>query len=571
MQPSISIIIPAYNADRTIAQTLEACLAQDYPKDALEIIVVDDGSTDDTKDIVARYPVRYIAQKNAGPAAARNRGWRAAKGELICFTDADCIPEKAWATKIARGYESDNVGAVGGSYDIANPRSLLASCIHQEILARHESMPRSVRALGSYNLSVRRELLERVGGFDEMYRTSSGEDNDLSYRLLREGKQLMFDRSIVVAHHHPENLGRYLRTQFWHGYWRVRLYLGHPSMAQGDDYSGIVDYLQPVVAVAAVGAGALAPLLPIAGKIAAALLVIEVALQVPMIARVVRRAPRARYLFLLFVTFMRAFARGLGMARGVLRAVTKHRTRLFMVACVSGALMLAGGAGARCDDTDASPKKFSASDPGEIRKAIEYLKGQQASNPDDPGTREQLAQAYNYYAIQCSAQDMASAIEYMQRAVDLSPGNAAYRKSLGMLYLKVGYGYYQAKEMQRASDTVKSSLAADPENVEALALMGAIFYADGKTAEALGCWSRGLELAPQNDVLVQNIQRVRKEITAQTTFKKRETQNFVFTFAEGLNEFKFGNMESILNEVYVKIGQAFSYFPTYRVTVEIYP
>ncbi|HHT9153402.1 MAG TPA: glycosyltransferase family A protein, partial [Candidatus Hypogeohydataceae bacterium YC40] len=79
MHTQISVVIPAYNAEKTIGKTLEACLNQDYAG-KIEIIVVDDGSTDGTAKEVKRYPVKYIYQENAGPASARNRGWREAKG-----------------------------------------------------------------------------------------------------------------------------------------------------------------------------------------------------------------------------------------------------------------------------------------------------------------------------------------------------------------------------------------------------------------------------------------------------------------------------------------------------------
>ncbi|MBI4639086.1 MAG: glycosyltransferase, partial [Candidatus Tectomicrobia bacterium] len=243
--PFVSIIIPVFNASKTIARTIEACLSQTYPQEKLEVIVVDDGSTDRTREIVTHYPVVLVSQRNSGPAAARNRGWRASKGEMICFTDADCIPEKEWISKLVKKYTSQEIGGVGGSYGIVNCESFLASSIHEEIVERHLKMPSSVDYLGSFNLSYRREVLEETGGFNETYREASGEDNDLSYRVKKAGYTLLFDPTIVVAHHHPERLFRYLRQQFKHGYWRVLLYLQHPTMIKGDGYSGVGDLAQP--------------------------------------------------------------------------------------------------------------------------------------------------------------------------------------------------------------------------------------------------------------------------------------------------------------------------------------
>jgi len=95
-EPTVSVVIPAYNAERYIGETLESVLAQTYRD--FEIVVVDDGSTDGTREIVRNYgePVRLVEQPNSGPAAARNRGIREARGELIAFIDADdlWLPEK---------------------------------------------------------------------------------------------------------------------------------------------------------------------------------------------------------------------------------------------------------------------------------------------------------------------------------------------------------------------------------------------------------------------------------------------------------------------------------------------
>jgi glycosyltransferase involved in cell wall biosynthesis len=97
-RPLATIVVPAYNAARTIKACVEACLNQDYA--AVEVVVADDGSTDDTARIVRSYPVHYLWQENAGPASARNRGWRAATGEIVCFADSDCVPASDWVSRL---------------------------------------------------------------------------------------------------------------------------------------------------------------------------------------------------------------------------------------------------------------------------------------------------------------------------------------------------------------------------------------------------------------------------------------------------------------------------------------
>lgn len=315
----VSVVIPSYNSAKTVPLTIEALLNQSYPAGNLEIIVVDDGSRDDTGEKVKGYPIKYIYQENAGPATARNLGWHAASGEIICFTDADCVPEKDWVAKLVRSYNSPQIGAVGGSYGIANQANLLADCIYEEIIFRHLKMPKYPRALGSYNLSVKKNVLEETGGFNQAYQMASAEDNDLSYEILKKGYLLAFDRQIKVNHFHPENLFRYLRSQFWHGFWRVKLYKDHPDMSCGDDYSDVLDYLQPVFSLGILFLSPFILFVPLLRFFFLILLLVEVLLQFPVGLSVVIRTRKIRYLFLVPVTFLRGFSRSLGMFSGAVR------------------------------------------------------------------------------------------------------------------------------------------------------------------------------------------------------------------------------------------------------------
>ena len=320
--PGVSIVIPAYNAAATLGKTLEGCLQQTYPG-AIEILVVDDGSTDPTGTVVVQYASAvYLCQANSGPAQARNTGWKAANGEIIFFTDSDCVPNPNWVTQMVRGYTDAAIGAVGGSYDMLNPHSLLAYLIHEEIVQRHLHMPVEVPFLGSYNVSFRRAALESVGGFDESYRMASAEDNDLCYRLRNAGWRLLFDRTNRVGHFHPTRLWGYYRRQMWHGYWRMKLYRSHPKMAGGDQYSSPLDFLQPPLALLCALSLPLAALRIVpwlfAWLFAAAFLGLLM-LQIPLTLAVLRRTGNFRCLALLPLLIGRSLARGIGMVMGILR------------------------------------------------------------------------------------------------------------------------------------------------------------------------------------------------------------------------------------------------------------
>jgi len=242
----ISIIIPAYNAEKTIRACVNAALHQDASGISMEVIVVDDGSTDATAEILKTFDrVLYFYQANAGPAAARNHGARRASGDILFFTDADCIPQPDWIRKIMDCFISEHLDAAAGSYGISNPESLLARCVHQEILYRHQKrMGDWIEVFGSYNVAIRQEVFNRIGGFNEGYRFPSGEDNDLSYRLRQAGVRIRFVKDARVDHAHPVDVWRYLREQFRHGLWRVKMYRAFPEKIAGDGYTFWKDPLE---------------------------------------------------------------------------------------------------------------------------------------------------------------------------------------------------------------------------------------------------------------------------------------------------------------------------------------
>ena len=319
----VSVVIPAHNAAGTLPKCVKACLNQTYTQ--VEVIVVDDGSEDDTPQAAQSFPIRYIRQDQAGPAAARNRGAREARGDLVAFTDADCIPEPDWVERLVEGFTRDGIVGVGGTYGIANPDNLLARIVHEEIMARHARFGDEVDFLGSFNVAYRRSAFEAVGGFDEAFSAPSAEDNDLAYRLADAGGAFRFMRAARVAHHHPTRLGSYLRTQMSHGFWRMTLNARHPGRARrGARYAAGAELAAPVLALLiALGLAAmpLAALSETALMVTAAatlvLLSVFVLIYLRLVGRMVRSSRDLRMLLFLDVVLLRDAARGIGMIRGV--------------------------------------------------------------------------------------------------------------------------------------------------------------------------------------------------------------------------------------------------------------
>ena len=229
--PFVSVVTPVYNAAATIEACLQSLLALDYPRDRREIIVVDNGSSDETAAIVQRYPVQLLHELTRPSSyAARNRGIRASRGELIAFTDADCIAERGWLTHLVEGYADESVGAFAGSVLAHHPTTLLERfaeqhrVVSQEISMVCTFLPYAVTA----NAAYRREVLQVLGGFDDQF--ISGGDSDLSWRLQRVcGKRIRFNRSAIVYHRHRTTL-RGLCQQYWkYGYGTVMLYERFPD------------------------------------------------------------------------------------------------------------------------------------------------------------------------------------------------------------------------------------------------------------------------------------------------------------------------------------------------------
>ncbi len=306
-KPYISIIIPTHNSASTLGETIKGCLNQDYPGDRLEIIVVDDGSKDDTKKIVEKFHVKYVYQEKRGPAAARNNGWRNSKAEGLCFIDADCIPYNNWVSKLLEHYGRNGVAAVAGSYAMGGSRYLLDKFVHYEIKYRHSRMSEYTNSFGTYNVLVKRSVIEELDGFDPRYYNASGEDSDLAYRIIKKGYKIYFEKDALVSHRSILRVLKYFAVQFRHGYWRMRLYRKNSSMIVRDEYGYWKDFAELFLVISLVACLALN--FQNKFEVAALLALILFITQLPLSLKVSLIERDASYLIFSFVTFIRAFVR----------------------------------------------------------------------------------------------------------------------------------------------------------------------------------------------------------------------------------------------------------------------
>jgi cellulose synthase/poly-beta-1,6-N-acetylglucosamine synthase-like glycosyltransferase len=202
---------------------LKALLALDYPQSQFEVIVVDDGSQDETPTLLKEFAATttqkftYQSQSNRGPAAARNAGARLATGELLAFTDDDCAPEPAWLSALANSFTDDKVGGSGGPIRDVSHNTISNYLGLHHVVASKLSNDDIPPYLITANACYRRDCFLAVNGFDERIRHPGGEDPDLSWRIMGRGYTLSYCPEAAVRHYHKTGLIEFIRAYYYYG------------------------------------------------------------------------------------------------------------------------------------------------------------------------------------------------------------------------------------------------------------------------------------------------------------------------------------------------------------------
>ena len=239
--PQVSVVVPTCGRPELLARCLLALLAQSLPRADFEIVVVDDGRSEATRKLVesiaADAPglaVRYLRPVGTqGPAAARNAGWRAARGEVVAFTDDDTVPEPGWLAIGLAAMRAGRWAALAGRILVPRPPSADGPPTDHECMTRGLEAARFVTA----NAFVARRALQRIEGFDERFRRAWREDTDLEFRLREQaGPVGRCDEAVVLHPVRPERWGVSLRQQK-NAFYEALLYRKHPrryrAMADG--------------------------------------------------------------------------------------------------------------------------------------------------------------------------------------------------------------------------------------------------------------------------------------------------------------------------------------------------
>lgn len=218
MTPFISVIVPFYNNRDEIGRCRDSLLRQSYPKDRFEILFVDNNSTDNSASLVAGNPgVQLLWEAAAGPYAARNTGIRKSKGEIIAFTDADCVVAPDWLEQIAAAMQSENVQIVMGAYFGQNtPFPARALSAYENAKNRYifTSGDESLYYGYTNNMAVRRGVFDRFGLFPEVAR---GGDASLVRRVVEHGgASIKYAPAMFVDHLEFQSVFDYYRKVYIH-------------------------------------------------------------------------------------------------------------------------------------------------------------------------------------------------------------------------------------------------------------------------------------------------------------------------------------------------------------------
>src|SRR5215208_2722718 len=214
--PRISVVVCSHNGERTIRDCLEGLLRLHYPN--FEVIVVDDGSTDSTADIVQEYDFRLITTENLGLSNARNIGMQAASGDIIAYLDDDARPDPDWLTYLAATFLSTDHAGVGGPNLTPSGDGPIANCVAEAPGNPVHVLLSDLEAehIPGCNMAFRKACLEAIGGFDPQFRVA-GDDVDVCWRLQQRGWTLGFSPAAVVWHHRRSSILAYWKQQRGYG------------------------------------------------------------------------------------------------------------------------------------------------------------------------------------------------------------------------------------------------------------------------------------------------------------------------------------------------------------------
>jgi len=247
--PRVTIIVATRNSERTINECLGAIFELNYPKDFLEVIVVDGCSKDATVQIAEKYPVKVISTPLNAPAAY-NYALKMTSNEVLGFIDADAKVEKEWLSKLIPSLDDPQVAGVSGSIETWNTENLWARSIGYDLKNRYARLKKHAVRIATMNLLLKKSVIEAVGGFDE--NLPSQYDTDLGFRITSSGYKIVFEPSAKCYHFHRSTVSGYFRQQLQYGKNTTKLYFKHADLIKGDEITDFGMNIQPALMLTAI-------------------------------------------------------------------------------------------------------------------------------------------------------------------------------------------------------------------------------------------------------------------------------------------------------------------------------
>ncbi len=313
----ISVIVPAKNASPSIGECLEALLHQEglQLNSDYELILVDDGSTDNTAALAEKYAVKVIRQQNKGPGAARNAGAAVAQGSILAFTDADCAPTPSWLANIVSSFINPAVVGVKGAY-LTRQSELVARFVQLEYEYKYARMARqsNIDFIDTYSAAYRKDVFVQNGGFNAFYRVL--EDQELSSRLARKGYLMVFDPRATVYHYHNRNLMEYMRKKYRIGYWKAFMLHSVPEKTLTDSHTAPTQRVEILMLAFLIASIPVLFFLPLLGSMLFLAFLVSFLVSITPFLKFIRQCDPPVFWIAPLMLMSRAGALGLGLARG---------------------------------------------------------------------------------------------------------------------------------------------------------------------------------------------------------------------------------------------------------------
>ncbi|MDR0492321.1 MAG: glycosyltransferase [Nitrososphaerota archaeon] len=247
--PKVSIIVASYNSADTIKECLQSLLALDYPRDHVEVLVMDGLSKDNTVKIAEQLGVKVLSINLSAPAAY-NYAQKIVSHPILGFVDSDAKVEPEWLKKLVGHLDETMVAGVSGAIETWNQANPWAKSIGYELKSRYQRIGKYTSRIATMNLLLKKSVIEEAGGWDE--NLPSQYDTDFGHRIAKRGYKIAYEPSAVCYHYNRPTLKAFYRQQLQYGKNTLRLYLKHGKLAKGDEITDIGMNLQPLLLLSVV-------------------------------------------------------------------------------------------------------------------------------------------------------------------------------------------------------------------------------------------------------------------------------------------------------------------------------